>query len=98
VARAYVAAAALGPGAYNVCSERAVTPRELIDLLRAETDVTLSHEVDAERIRPGELKELRGSSRRLREASGWAPEVPLDATVRDALDEWRRSLGAARPA
>jgi GDP-4-dehydro-6-deoxy-D-mannose reductase len=93
VVRAYVAAAQLPPGAYNVCSGHAVSVRELIELLRAAARVEIRHEVDPERVRAHDVPEVRGSAERLRAATGWTPEIPLEHTVADALEEWRRRLG-----
>ena len=92
VARAYVAAAELDPGVYNVASGRAVSVRELIELVRAAARVPVRHEVDPGRVRAHDVPEVRGSAERLHAATGWAPEIPLDQTVADALDAWRREL------
>jgi GDP-4-dehydro-6-deoxy-D-mannose reductase len=96
VARAYVAAAALEPGVYNVASGRAVTVRELIELVRAAARIPVRHEVDPARVRAHDVPEVRGSAERLRAATGWAPEIPLAGTVADALEAWREELGATR--
>jgi GDP-4-dehydro-6-deoxy-D-mannose reductase len=54
--------------------------------------VEISHEVDPARVRAHDVPEVRGSSRRLSEASGWSPVIPLEQTVADALDYWRARL------
>jgi GDP-4-dehydro-6-deoxy-D-mannose reductase len=93
VARAYVAAATLDAGVFNVASGRAVTVRDLIELLRAASPLPVRHEVDPARLRAHDVPEVRGSAARLREATGWQPEIALDRTVADALDDWRKRLG-----
>jgi GDP-4-dehydro-6-deoxy-D-mannose reductase len=95
VARAYLAAAALDAGVYNVASGKAVTVRELIDLVRVAARIPVRHEVDPARVRAHDVAEVRGSAERLRAATGWTPEIPLDQTVADALDGWRQALGRA---
>ena len=92
VVRAYAAAVELDPGVYNVASGRTASVRELIELLASATDVRLRHEVDPERVRPNDVSEVRGSAERLAEASGWAPAIPLEQTVADAIDYWRERL------
>jgi GDP-4-dehydro-6-deoxy-D-mannose reductase len=92
VAQAYRAAAELPPGVYNVCSGRAASVRELVDLVSRVSTLPVRHEIDAERVRAHDVPELRGSAERLRAASGWRPEIPLERTVADALEEWRRQL------
>jgi GDP-4-dehydro-6-deoxy-D-mannose reductase len=92
VARAYVAAAGLGSGVYNVASGRAVSVRELIELVRAAARIPVRHEVDPARVRAHDVPEVRGSAERLNAATGWTPEIPLEQTVADALEAWRRKL------
>ena len=84
------------PGVYNVASGRAVSVRELIELVRAAARIPVRHEIDPARVRAHDVPEVRGSAERLREATGWTPEIPLEQTVADALEAWRAALGAAR--
>jgi GDP-4-dehydro-6-deoxy-D-mannose reductase len=95
VARAYLAAASLAPGAYNVASGQAVTVRELVELVRSAARIPVRHEVDPARVRAHDVPEVRGSAERLRAATGWMPEIPLAQTVSDALDGWRQALSRA---
>jgi GDP-4-dehydro-6-deoxy-D-mannose reductase len=80
------------PGAFNVASGRAVTVRELIELVRAAARLPVRHEVEAARVRAHDVPEVRGSAERLREATGWRPEIPLEQTVADAVAWWRERL------
>ena len=93
VVRAYVAAASLDGGAFNVASGSAVTVQELVELVRAASRLPVRHEVDPSRLRAHDVPEVRGSAARLREATGWQPEIPLEQTVADALQHWRERLG-----
>lgn len=92
VVRAYAMAAELTGGAYNVCSGRATTVRELIDAIATHARIPVRHEVDPARLRAHDAKTMRGSHERLTEATGWRPEIPLERTVGDALDWWRERL------
>ena len=92
VVRAYVLAIDLPAGVYNVASERAMSVRDLIELLRPLTELQIRHEVDPARVRAHEIQEIRGSAAHLREATGWQPEIPLEQTVADALAHWRATL------
>jgi GDP-4-dehydro-6-deoxy-D-mannose reductase len=96
VARAYAAATGLEAGAYNVASGRAVSVRELIELIGAAARIPVRHEVDPARVRAHDVPEVRGSAERLRAATGWTPEIPLERTVADTLEAWREALGATR--
>jgi GDP-4-dehydro-6-deoxy-D-mannose reductase len=93
VVSAYAAVVGEEPGAYNVCSGRSASVSELVELVRAAARLPVRHEVDPERVRPHDVPEIRGSAERLHAATGWAPEIPLERTVADALDWWRERLG-----
>jgi GDP-4-dehydro-6-deoxy-D-mannose reductase len=92
-ARAYIAATAAPPGIYNACSGVAASVRELVELAARVAAVRVRHEIDPERIRPNDVPEVRGSAARLHAACGWAPQIPLEQSVADAIDGWRRQLG-----
>jgi GDP-4-dehydro-6-deoxy-D-mannose reductase len=92
VVRAYAAALHVEPGAYNVCSGRTASVRELIELVGEATRLPIRHEVDPGRVRAHDVPEVRGSPERLRTATGWSPEIALERTVADALDWWRARL------
>jgi GDP-4-dehydro-6-deoxy-D-mannose reductase len=87
VVRAYRLLAERGePGIYNVCSGRTASAAELVAMLGAE------QEVDPELVRAHEVMEIRGSPERLRAATGWEPEVPLERTLADTVAWWRERL------
>ena len=89
VVRAYAGAAALEGGVWNVASGHSTSVRELIELVREAARIPVRHEVDPARIRAGDVPEVRGSSEKLRAATGWKPEISLRQTVADALAHWR---------
>jgi GDP-4-dehydro-6-deoxy-D-mannose reductase len=51
--------------------------------------------VDPARLRPSDVAEQVGSPARLQELTGWEPRVPLEQTLRDLLDDWRRRVAGA---
>jgi len=87
VAAAYVALLARGaPGeVYNVASERGVSLRELFDRLAAIVGVDAIAESDPEFMRPADIPALVGDSGKIRAATGWAPAIPFDQTLRDLV-------------
>lgn len=95
VVRAYRLLARQGePGeVYNVCSGVAVAMSDVLDLLLAQARVPVSRALDPARLRPVELPVLQGSHRKLSEATGWEPEIPLARTLADVLDDARRRVG-----
>ncbi len=94
VVRAYVLAAEIGSGAFNVCRGSATSVVELVGLVAAATQVAVIHEVDPTRLRANDTPVLYGSHERLTEACGWRPETPLARTVADTLQWWRGRLSA----
>jgi GDP-4-dehydro-6-deoxy-D-mannose reductase len=75
--------------AYNVCSGRDLTIGELANRLVALATVAMSLEADPELQRPVETPILRGDPSRVHAATGWFPEISLDSTLQDILDEQR---------
>ena len=78
---------------YNVCSGADLAVQDLADRLVAQARVPLRLEVDPSLLRPVELPVLRGSHDRLTAATGWEPEIPIDRTLRDLLEDWRARVG-----
>lgn len=76
--------------AYNVCSGRAITIRELLDMLLARSRVPIRVRVDPERYRPNDVPLLVGDPTRIRTELGWQPEISLEQSVDDVLEYWRR--------
>lgn len=91
VVRAYRLLLAQGvPGeVYNVCSGRAVAIQELADRLLALSERPLRLEVDPALYRPVDVPVLLGDPGRLHAATGWKPEIPLDQTLADLLEDCR---------
>jgi GDP-4-dehydro-6-deoxy-D-mannose reductase len=43
--------------------------------------------------RPVDVPVLRGDPTKLHKTTGWQPEIALDQTLSDLLDEWRARIG-----
>lgn len=96
VVRAYRLLAERGrPGeAYNVCSGRDVAVGELAERLVALAARPMRLVVDPALQRPVDNPVLRGDNGRLRTETGWEPEIPLERTLGDVLDDARARVGA----
>ena len=77
---------------YNVCSGVDLAVRELADQLVGQARVPLRLEVDESLLRPVELPVLRGSHERITAATGWEPDIPIQQTLTDLLEDWRVRL------
>lgn len=74
---------------YNVCSGSTASAAELVAALGEQTGQTIEHVVDPSLVRAHEVMEVRGSAAKLHGATGWAPAIPLVATLRDTVAWWR---------
>lgn len=92
VARAYVALMAAGrPGEiYNVASGEGRTIQSILDALVARARVPVKIETDPGRLRAQDTPALVGDATRLRQTTGWRPEIPFEQMLDDLLDYWRR--------
>lgn len=77
---------------YNVCTGRAIKVGDLLDLLLARARVAIKVVIDPARYRPNDLPIVKGDARRIREELGWAPVIPLERTIDDLLEFWRRRV------
>jgi len=80
-------------GAYNVASGHGTSAGALLECLCALARLSPQIEIDPTRLRPSDCS--IGDASRLRAATGWAPQVPLDATLERLLVYWRAELSAA---
>ena len=74
---------------YNVCSDRSIAMRELVDRMLAMAAKPMSVVLDQARLRPSDIPEQRGDSSRLRRDTQWRPVAELDDVLRAVLHEWR---------
>lgn len=100
VARAYelLLAPAVPADTYNVASGHAWELREVVELLLELARCPVEVEQDSARLRSVDIPILCGDASRLAEATGWSPEIPLEQTLADALEEARHAVRAAEAA
>jgi GDP-4-dehydro-6-deoxy-D-mannose reductase len=94
VVRAYRLLALHGEAgeAYNVCTGTDVSIGDILDHLLVMARVPLRAVVDPDLVRPVDLPVLRGDASKLRATTGWQPEIALERTLADVLDDWRARL------
>ncbi|MFC1938072.1 GDP-mannose 4,6-dehydratase [Chloroflexota bacterium] len=77
---------------YNICSGRAWTIKEVLNLLLSMTDKKIEIRHDPSRIRPSDIPVLVGDCSKFRECTGWAPEIPFKKTLEDLLNYWQSKI------
>ena len=77
---------------YNVCSGVAYRVGDLLDTLVGLAGVRLTIEHDPSRMRPSDNPVVLGDRSRILDEIGWAPEIPMERTLRDLLDHWRQQF------
>jgi GDP-4-dehydro-6-deoxy-D-mannose reductase len=94
VVNAYIALARDGERGeiYNVCSGGAVTIRDILRELIAIAHVPVEVREDPARMRPADVPILVGSPEKLRERTGWQPQLTLVRSLRDVYAAARDSL------
>jgi GDP-4-dehydro-6-deoxy-D-mannose reductase len=98
VVRAYAKLATadkLSYDTYNVCSGRSIAGEKVLSELMANIDSNnrLRVETDPTRIRPNDPMDLYGDNSRLKQDTGWQPQIPFEETIADFI-KWKRSLNS----
>ena len=76
-------------GAYNVCTERSHSMRDVLDLLLEMSKVRMQVKRDPRRIRAGDIPEQRGDAGKIYKAVGWQAKIGFKQSLRDLLEDWR---------
>ena len=74
---------------YNLCSGKAYSIQEVLDLLLGMTKQKIEVRQDRLRLRPSDVPVLLGDRTKFTKATGWEPAIPFEQTLRDMLDFWR---------
>jgi len=74
---------------YNICSEKVIQIKELLNNLLELSSKKIEIMKDSQRMRPSDNPILQGDSSKFRGRCGWKVEIPLDKTLKDILEYWR---------
>jgi len=74
---------------YNLCTGKAYSIREMLDILlrMAKRDITVKQ--DPERMRPSDIPLQVGSFEKFHKQTGWEPVISLQEALQDLLNYWR---------
>lgn len=76
---------------YNVCSETAISMREVLGELIRIARVPVEVREDPSRMRPSDVPLMYGSNEKLRAATGWSPQTPLRRSLQDVYQDAQMS-------
>lgn len=79
-------------GVYNIGRGTAIQIAGVLDMLCRLAHVEIAVERDPVRMRPSDAPVMMGDTTRLRQATGWEPEIPLAQSLREILAWWRATL------
>jgi GDP-4-dehydro-6-deoxy-D-mannose reductase len=79
---------------YNIASGKAHKIRYIVDILLSYCDKKIEIQIDPDRFRPADTPIIYGSAERIRQHTGWIPEIAFEKTISDVLDEWRHKVQA----
>ena len=74
---------------YNLCSGKAYSIRQVLDLLLGMTKAKIEVRQDPKRLRPSDVPVLIGDGSKFHKVTGWSPKIPFERTLADSLDFWR---------
>ena len=77
---------------YNVGSGHAVSIQEILDTIVSFSKADIKVEVDPAKLRPVDVPIIEADIRKLVECTGWKREIPLERTIEETLDYWRKEV------
>ena len=81
---------------YNVCSGSAVRLADIIRMFESATGRKVTIATEESRVRSNDVPLICGDPKKVRETTGWQPQISLPKTIADLLDYWRSQL-TSRP-
>lgn len=95
VVRAYHLLGRYGKGGetYNVGSGKAIKIGYILDQIISLSKVKIAIEVDEKKLRPVDIPIIEADTSKVREASGWKPEISLEETLQSTLNFFRNMNG-----
>ena len=78
---------------YNLCGGKAYLISDLLESMLELSLVKNIHvECDESLLRPSDEAIILGDNSKLRQQTGWQPEIPIEKTLRDTFEYWRAKL------
>ncbi len=78
--------------AYNICSGKAYSIKEVLDILLDMAKVKVDIKEDPQRMRPSDVPVLLGDNSKFTKQTDWKPRIKFEDSLKDLLDYWRQRL------
>lgn len=93
IVRAYASLAGKGRSGetYNVGSGNAIAIQSVLDTIIRLSGTDISVETDKERFRPVDVPFIAADITKLRKDTGWQPEIPIDRSLSDILEYFKKA-------
>ncbi len=80
-----------GGEVYNIGSGKSYKMSDVLNILLSFSDSKIKVEVDPALLRPSDNPELLCDNTKINSLTGWKPQIPLDATLKEILEYWRQT-------
>lgn len=74
---------------YNICSGKPISGNSLLKKLIRQSGRNVEITEDPEKMRPTDSPIIYGSHDKLTKDTGWIPEIDINTTIKDVLEDWR---------
>ena len=77
---------------YNVGCGNAIEIRAILDMILSHSEKEIRVETDPAKLRPVDVPIIEADITKLKEDTGWTPEISLDQTITETLDAYRNTV------
>lgn len=64
--------------------------KDILKVILKNTTSDITVETDPQKLRPVDVPIIEADITKVTEATGWVPQIPLEQTIRETLDYWRK--------
>lgn len=76
---------------YNVCSGKGTSLNDVIGIMAKILDLNIRTRVNKKFVRPSDNRIIIGSSEKIKREVGWHNSIPLEKSLSDIIDYWRKN-------
>jgi GDP-4-dehydro-6-deoxy-D-mannose reductase len=79
---------------YNVCSGKATSIQECLQILLDQASVPIEVALDSALMQKQDVPVQIGSAKKIKQLTGWKPEIKIKQSLADLLNDWREKINA----